>query len=106
MGCLGLACRVDSVRGWEAIRKARPGLEVINHNRDLTICALYEGSELWFRLAEHRSLDVLMDAWCARKELAPWMVQFIFEGRRIARSDTCASLNLEEGPWHGSAARA
>ncbi|CAE7942112.1 Sumo3, partial [Symbiodinium sp. KB8] len=97
VGCLGLASRVDSVRGWDAIRKAKPGLEVINHTRDLTICALYEGSELWFTLAQHRTLDRLMDVWCARKELLPWMVQFVFEGRPIARSDTCASLSLEEG---------
>ena len=70
---------------------------MINHKCDLTICALYEGSELWFTLAEHRTLDGLMDVWCARKELLPWMVQFVFEGRPIARSDTCASLSLEDG---------
>ena len=99
VNCRSLARPVNGVRGWDAIRKAKADMDVISResNMAVLVCLLYHGYEVWFKLGEHTSLGKLMAAWCQRQKLRPWQVRFMFYGKLIDSTDTCASLGLEEG---------
>ena len=98
LGCTSLAypAQGDSLRGWEAIRKARGGLEVVGRGSRLTIRAECEGSELWFNIGGHTRLSKLTNIWFERQGLPTQLARFFFGSHLIQPNDTCASLGLED----------
>ena len=101
VGCqsLGYPANGDTLPGWKAIRKVRGDLEVVGRGSRLTIRAMcpFDGSEVWFQIAEYTVLSKLTNVWCDRKGMHPSQVRFCYDGERISPTDTCASLGLEEG---------
>mmetsp|Transcript_13962 Transcript_13962/g.40484 ORF Transcript_13962/g.40484 Transcript_13962/m.40484 type:complete len:92 (+) Transcript_13962:62-337(+) len=53
--------------------------------------------EVHFKVKPHTKFSKVMDAYCSKKAVAGDSIRFMFDGSRIQRDSTPASLELEDG---------
>mmetsp|Transcript_28470 Transcript_28470/g.32930 ORF Transcript_28470/g.32930 Transcript_28470/m.32930 type:complete len:108 (+) Transcript_28470:41-364(+) len=56
-----------------------------------------DGEEVFFKIKKSTQFKKLMDAYCNRQQINPQNVRFLFDGERIAETQTPNELNMEDG---------
>ncbi|KAL1936432.1 hypothetical protein VTP01DRAFT_566 [Rhizomucor pusillus] len=54
-------------------------------------------NEVFFKIKRSTPLKKLMDAYCERQGKAPGSVRFLYDGNRVAATDTPAQLDMDDG---------
>ena len=56
-----------------------------------------DGSEVYFKIRQHMSLNKLFEAYCSRQGISSTAIRFLYDGRRINPDQTPKDLNMENG---------
>jgi len=55
-----------------------------------------DGGEILFRVKKETPLERLMKAYCERMAVSPNAIRFLFDGKRVAGTDTATSLEMTD----------